>query len=100
MNHIGVDILSILVILFDLFVISFLTWRILDKKATLWGASRFIYGWVAFLTLYHGVIYVISLFVADPDVLINNTLHPFVLLFVLNPVLIAIVHWRGGYLWK
>ena len=94
----NVNILSCIVILFDVLSIAFLVWRILNPKATLWGAAKFIYGWVAFTMTYHAVIYVISLFSPAPLVLINNWLHPYVLFFVINPILIALVHWRGGKL--
>jgi hypothetical protein len=96
----NVDILSIFVILFDLAVVSFLTWRSTAKKATLWGSARIIYLYVAALTLYHAVIYSITLLSpgVNPSILIDKYLHPFVFLFVLNPCLIAIIHWRGGRL--
>jgi hypothetical protein len=100
MTHLEIDILSVIVIFFDLVVSAFLTWRIFDKKATLWGASKFIYGWVTLLTLYHCAIYITSLFVREPNRLISQYLHPVVLLFVLNPFLIAIIQWRGGKLWN
>lgn len=94
------DVLSYLVILADIGVIAFLTWRIMSKNATLWGAARFIYGWVIALTLFHLVVYAISLFHKNPQELISITLHPLVLFYMINPLLIAIIHWRGGRLWK
>ena len=94
------DVLSVIVIIFDLNVAGFLLWRILDKKATLWGASKIIYWWVIFLSLYHCGIYIVSMFIKDPEALIVSKLHPIVLLYVLNPLLIAIIHWRGGRLFK
>lgn len=94
------DILSYLVIIADIAVASFLTWRVIAKNATLWGAAKFIYGWVITLTLFHLVVYIVSLFSSNPNELISNTLHPVVLFYMLNPLLIAIIHWRGGRLWK
>jgi hypothetical protein len=100
MNNTDIDILSIMVILIDLCGAVFLIWRATHKKATLWGAARAIYVWVATLGLYHGIIYILSLFKDDPNSLITQYLHPFVILFVINPILIALIHWRGGRLWK
>ena len=94
------DILAYLVILGDLSVAGFLIWRALVKKATLWGAARFIYIWVALFSLYHAVIYTYSLFfnhVLESNI-VYQFLHPIVLLYILNPLLIAIIHWRGGHL--
>lgn len=99
MSHTDIDILSLVVIWFDCACAAFLVWRAVAKKATLWGAARGIYGWVALLSLYHCSIYAASLFVAEPNHLIYGCLHPFVVLFMLNPLLIAIIHWRGGKLW-
>jgi hypothetical protein len=92
------DILSYIVIVTDILIISFLLWRVFDKKATLWGYARGIYVWIATLTLYHGIVYIGTLFSQTPDKLINNFLHPIVILFIINPLLIAIIHWRGGRL--
>lgn len=94
----NLDILSILVIIIDLFVVCFLSWRALDKKATLWGSARLIYGWVVLLTTYHMVVYLFTLFSPNPSSIIVQFLHPFVMLFTLNPALIAIIHYRGGKL--
>lgn len=94
------DILSYLVIIADAAIVAFLFWRMISKNATLWGAARIIYGWVIALTLFHLVVYVISLFSKDPQDLISITLHPLVLFYMLNPLLIAIIHWRGGRIWK
>ena len=95
-----IDVLSIIVIVIDLLVSSFLIWRAIDKKATLWGSARAIYMWVAALTIYHCIIYTISLSLPHPfeDQIIVNFLHPIVMLYVLNPLLIAIIHYRGGHL--
>jgi hypothetical protein len=89
-----------MVILVDLFVVAFLTWRATAKKATLWGRARLIYGWVAILAFYHGTIYIIALFLppTQGNLLIVDMLHPVVVLYVLNPLLIALIHWRGGRL--
>jgi hypothetical protein len=95
-----IDVLSYFVIPVDMICVAFLMWRVFSKNATLWGAARFIYVWVSLLTAYHGVIYILTLFSPQPNVLIQNTLHPFVILFIMNPLLIAIIHWRGGHLWK
>jgi hypothetical protein len=92
----NINLLSYIVIIFDLASIAFLVWRIFDPKATLWFSAKFIYSWVSITTIYHVVIYIVSLFSPAPLVLINNYLHPFVLFFVINPALIAIIHWRGG----
>lgn len=94
------DILSYLVIFVDVAVATFLIWRATAKKATLWGSARFIYIWVTALTFFHLIVYVVSLFSPNPDELISSTLHPVVLFYMLNPLLIAIIHWRGGHLWK
>ena len=91
-------ILSLMVIVVDFLGAAFIIWRISDKKATLWGTSRIIYGWIALLMIYHGIIYIISFFHYDATVLILEYLHPFVLFYVLNPILIALIHWRGGRL--
>jgi hypothetical protein len=92
----NVNFLSSIVIFFDLASIVFLTWRIFDKKATLWGIAKGIYGWIVLTLLYHVTVYIASLFNPAPLVLINNLLHPVVLFFVINPTLVAIIHWRGG----
>jgi len=94
------DILSIIVILFDLGVSSFLMWRATSKKATLWGSARLIYVYITLMTLYHAVIYVLTLFATNtsPEALLSTYLHPFVFLYILNPGLIAIMHWRGGHI--
>ena len=96
----NLDILSIMVIVFDLGTMSFLTWRATAKKATLWGAARFIYLYVAATTLYHAVIYSITLFhsIANQNAILMTYLHPFVFMYVINTGLIAIIHWRGGHL--
>jgi hypothetical protein len=94
------DILAYLVIITDILVASFLIWRAFAKKATLWGAARFIYVWVAAFSLYHAGIYVYSLFfnhTYEPHI-VYQFLHPVVLLYILNPLLIAIIHWKGGHL--
>jgi hypothetical protein len=78
------DILAYLVILGDLSV----------------AAARFIYIWVAAFSLYHAVIYTYSLFfnhVYEANI-VYQFLHPIVLLYILNPLLIAIIHWRGGHI--
>jgi hypothetical protein len=93
-----IDILSLLVILLDFLTMGFLIWRLFDKKATLWGSARLIYGWIALIVAYHCVIYIISMCSADPDILIFQLLHPVVVLYILNPLLIAIIHYRGGRL--
>ena len=92
------DILAILVIIADIFIVSFLTWRIVDKKATLWGGAKLIYGWIALMSLYHLGVYVATLFSANPSALIAVLIHPLVVLFTINPGLVAIIHWRGGKL--
>lgn len=94
------DVFSILVIIADLFAITFLIWRVTKKKATLWGSARFIYWWVVFTLMYHVIIYGLSLFLPHPleDTFIPYFLHNFVILYVINPVLIALIHWRGGHL--
>lgn len=94
----SVNALSFIVILFDLASIVFLVWRIADPKATLWLSAKLIYGWIVLTLTYHITVYIISLFHPSPLVLINNLLHPFVLFFVINPTLVAIIHWRGGKL--
>jgi hypothetical protein len=91
------DVLSITVIIVDLLVISFLLWRMTSKTATLWGVAREIYGWVALLTLYHCAVYIATLFVDNPNGLIQSMLHPVVILYMVNPLLIAIIHYRGGH---
>jgi hypothetical protein len=94
------DLFAIMVIIADIFASIFLIWRATHKKATLWGAARFIYWYIAVITLYHAVIYFISLFspnISEQD-LVYKYLHPIVLLYVVNPVLIAIIHWRGGHI--
>ena len=93
-----IDIPAFLVILADLMVSTFLLWRVFTKKATLWGAARFIYAWVAFLSAYHAGIYMYSLFQLQESEssIVYTWLHPFVVFFVISPVLIAIIHWRGG----
>jgi hypothetical protein len=97
---VDIDVLSIIVILFDALGVAFLVWRVSNKTATLWGTARFVYLWVATLTFYHGIIYTRSMFVDRPNALITGMLHPLVMLYMLNPLLIAIIHWRGGRLWK
>jgi hypothetical protein len=94
----SIDILSVFVVLFDFIIISFLTWRVIDKNATLWGSSKIIYIYISLLTLYHSIIYVITLFHStwQQVLMIDKYLHPLVFLFMLNPLLIAIIHWRGG----
>ena len=92
----SINALSIIVILFDLASIAFFTWRISDPKATLWFSAKVIYIWINVTMIYHLAVYVVSLFSPSPLVLINNYLHPFVLFFVINPTLVAIIHWRGG----
>jgi hypothetical protein len=95
----NMDILHTAVIIVDIFVVIFLIWRALTPKATLWGSARFIYIWIATLTLYHAVIYSIGFFLPDGgEYLIKIWLHPLVVLYTLNPVLIAIIHWKGGRL--
>jgi hypothetical protein len=89
---------SLIVTAFDLISITFFLWRLFDRKATLWGAARLIYSWITFTLIYHVAIYVASLFNLDPLSFINAWLHPYVLLFTINPVLVAIIHWRGGKL--
>jgi hypothetical protein len=95
-----IDVFSILVIIVDILSIAFLVWRATSKTATLWGAARFIYWWVAFTLLYHVFIYSYSLLILHPleDIFIPYFLHNFVVLYVLNPILIAIIHYRGGHL--
>jgi len=95
-----IDPEHILVILIDLATASFLFWRVSSKKATLWGASKGIYSWVALLSLYHAVIYSYMLFLPYEihNTIINVYIHPIVLLLMLNPLLVAIIHWRGGHL--
>lgn len=94
------DIFAIMVILGDLFVSGFLIWRATDKKATLWGATRIIYWYIALLTIYHAIVYIIStFFITIPESeFIYKYLHPIVFLYIVNPVLIAIIHWRGGHI--
>jgi cytochrome c oxidase assembly factor CtaG len=92
-----IDILSVIVVILDLVMTSFLVWRATAKHATLSKGSRFIYLWIAFCSLYHCVIYFMTML--DPaasNQLIETLLHPFVAMFMLNPLLIAIIHWRGG----
>jgi hypothetical protein len=90
------DALSLIVIILDLFIATFLIWRVFNKKATLYWNSRVVYFWIALTNLYHGAIYVATFFVSSPNVLIIQWLHPIVVLYMLNPLLIAIIHWRGG----
>ena len=92
----SINILSCIVILFDLVSLGFLVWRIVDPKATLWLSAKLIYGWIVFTLIYHVGVYLVSLFNPSPMILINSYLHPFVLFFVINPTLVAIIHWRGG----
>lgn len=98
MTKIQFDILSVMVLLVDLGSATFIMWRATARRATLWPSARIIYGWISFLLVFHAVIYFISLFVPDPNALIQTYLHPFVVLFILNPLLLAIIHWRGGRL--
>ena len=95
---INMDILHIFVIIIDLFVAGFLLWRVFTPKATLWKKARIVYVYIAGLTLYHATIYVITLFTLNEASLINTWLHPLVILYTINPVLVAIIHWRGGHL--
>jgi len=94
------DYEHIFIVLTDLIVASFLIWRIFSKKAVLWGTSKVIYSWISLTSLYHAFIYFYMLFtpLANHGVIITTYLHPIVILFMLNPLLIAIVHWRGGNL--
>jgi hypothetical protein len=92
------DIWSYVVILVDLVVSIFLMSRVVDKKATLDRNARLIYVWVTTASIYHGVIYVASLVTGNPDKTIVAFLHPVVVLYMLNPLLVAIIHWRGGKL--
>ena len=94
------DLFAIFVVIADIFVSTFLIWRAIHKKATLWGVARLIYWYVALMTLYHGAIYLISMFIpAIPESqFVYTYLHPVVLLYIINPVLIAIIHWRGGHI--
>jgi hypothetical protein len=94
------DLLHIITILLDVSVAAFLIWRATCKKATLWGAARFIYGFVAVLTLYHAGVYAYTLFLpaATEHATVSDLLHYVVQLYMLNPLLIAIIHWRGGHL--
>lgn len=87
-----------IVILLDLFIASFLIWRIWDKKTTLWRAAKIIYGWVALLSIYHAIIYCLTILYPSTDTWIDTFLHPFVALFMLSPLLIAIIHWKGGHI--
>jgi hypothetical protein len=93
------DITSIMIIVIDIFVSGFLIWRATCKKATLWGTARFIYMYIATMVLYHGSIYLIGMFVSVPEAeFVHTYLHPVVVLYMINPVLIALIHWRGGRL--
>jgi hypothetical protein len=94
------DILAYLIIITDILIATFFLWRVSVKNATLWGAARFIYCWVAAFSLYHGSIYIYSQFFSKipESAVVYTYLHPIVLLYMLNPLLIAIIHWRGGRL--
>lgn len=98
MTETDVDLLSFVVILVDLCAAIFLIWRATAKRATLWGAARIVYLWIALMTLYHAVVYVATLIHGNENYYIATYLHPCVFLFILNPLLIAIIHWRGGRL--
>lgn len=95
-----IDILAILAIIADISVAGFLIWRATYKKATLWGTARLIYWYVALLTIYHGVIYTYSLTLtrANEAIALHSFIHPMVLLYIANPLLIAIIHYKGGHL--
>lgn len=95
-----IDILAILVIIADISVAGFLIWRAVTKKATLWGTARLIYWYVALLTIYHGAVYAYSLTLthANEAIALHSLLHPVVLLYIANPLLIAIIHYKGGHL--
>ena len=95
-----IDILAILVIIADISVAGFLIWRAVTKKATLWGTARLIYWYVALLTIYHGVVYAYSLIQSHTSeaIILYAFLHPVVLLYIANPLLIAIIHYKGGHL--
>jgi hypothetical protein len=94
------DTLAILVVIADLCTGAFLIWRATTKNATLWGAARLIYWYIAIMTLYHGVIYFIGMIIISmtESQFVHIYLHPIVLLYIINPVLIAIIHWRGGHI--
>jgi hypothetical protein len=98
MDFMKINVLSLGTVIIDGFVVGFLLWRIFDKHATLWGAAKFIYGWVTFLSAYHLIIYLISMIVVNPEKLFYIWLHPIVMLYSLNIILLAIVQWRGGHL--
>jgi hypothetical protein len=93
------NILDFTVLLIDILTTAFLIWRISKKNATLWGASRIIYGWIALTAIYHAAIYGFQiLFPPLADAIRHNLLLPFVALYTLNPLLIGLIHWRGGRL--
>jgi hypothetical protein len=94
------DILAYLVILIDLFTTGFLLWRVSVKKATIDIGARLVYIWIALIYLYHATIYIFTLFQPDirESIIIYNWIHPLVALYVLNPLLVAIIHYRHGSL--
>jgi hypothetical protein len=95
MDKEAIDILSVFVIIADIAIASFFIWRARAKKATLWGAARFIYVWIAALSIWHCLVYGLSLIMVS-DMPIDRLLHPMVVLYMLNPLLVAIIHYRGG----
>jgi len=88
-----------IVLFIDILLAAFFIWRVWDNKATLWGAAKIIYGWVAFTYAYHGFIYALTIRYQNlGDLLIDKLLHPFVFLFMLNALLVALIHYRGGHI--
>jgi len=94
------DILAYFVILIDLFTSAFLIWRAVTKSATLWGASRFVYFWIAAITFYHAMVYLYTIFLpaSIEGIIVYKFIHPIVILYILNPLLVAIIHYRRGHL--
>jgi hypothetical protein len=94
------DLLAYLVIIADLAIAAFLIWRATAKKATLWGAARIVYWYVALLSLYHAGIYIYTIFFPNSveAQIVYQYIHPFVILYLVNPLLIAIIHYKGGHI--
>lgn len=96
MNTFHFDFLSLIVIMIDIATIGLVIWYIFRKRQKLWTAAKIVMIWIILVSFYHVVIYSLSLFAPNPDHFIQSMLHPVVVFFVLDPLLLIILLWRGG----
>jgi len=76
----------------------YLLYRALNKKSTLWGSARLVYGIIGVFEVYHAVIYTLVICGVLATHQYGMYLRPFVSIYLMAPALVAIIHRRGGRL--